>query len=538
MIGIALLVIILVLATGLLLLYWSSRWDTAWVIGTDGDENLPEDTGNENSSEDTGKSVPRFFTHRPGGLSEDEPFPSTWWSRRQALWLCAQGILFALAFMVIANLVLMLASAITISNASVTDRVFAKAGLATDGTWLQPIFNAIDTKDNGSYENSSKTHETNRKAFLASYLVDPDKATELQAKDELKLLEAVIRERSFKENQNNVCSSGLAIFKVQWLTVASNASKIPSMGDGSLSSCDAFLDKLAESGGQVCRLREYGDQAAEAVRRAYGVNWVRDLGGLVGLDGTPSSPREVLKSLEEGITLQPGGDMPLETATVCDAQLVSSFDKHPYAREVLLAQLSHLRSGMGGIYRAKALIWGPLQWLLLASFFAACLALGQRRAFSRNIDSQAPNDSHLHRFVRTRLQAVVDDLSPEDQRMGGTLVERSIKNAINEELDDDASFPIDLAKYVLPTVGFIGTVIGIATSMDSSGGVVEASTQGVEAQLSAISLVTGQLGVAFDTTLLALAATSFVIFGHAYRRSCERRVVREMVLPKPGKANK
>ena len=81
-------------------------------------------------------------------------------------------------------------------------------------------------------------------------------------------------------------------------------------------------------------------------------------------------------------------------------------------------------------------------------------------------------------------------------------------------------------------------MIGIAASMDSSGGVVEASTQGVEAQLSAISLVTGQLGVAFDTTLLALAATSFVIFGHAYRRSCERRVVREMVLPKPGKANK
>ncbi|WP_348236157.1 MotA/TolQ/ExbB proton channel family protein [Vibrio parahaemolyticus] len=500
MIGIALLVIILVLAVGLLLIYWSSQWESAWVLDT------------------------------------ADPFPSTWWSKSQALWLCAQGILLALAFMVLANLVFMLASSTIISNASVTDRVFSKAGLANDGTWLQPIFNAIKTTEDGRYENRSETHENNRKAFLAAYLVDPDKAAELETKDELKLLEAVIRERPFeKDNSNNVCSSGLEIFMVQWLTVASNASKIPSMGDGMLTSCDDFLDKLVGAGNQVCELREYGKQATETIRRAYGVNWIRDLSGLIGLDGAPSSPREVLKSLEEGITLKPiGGNTP-EIAVACDAQLMSNFDNHPYAREVLLAQLTHLRSSMGGIYRAKALIWGPLQWLLLASFFAGCLALGQRRSFGRNIDSQKPCKTHLHLFVEYRLNAVKEDMPPEDLRLGIFLIERAAKNAINEELDDDASFPIDLVKYLLPTVGFIGTVIGIAASMDSSGGVVEASTQGVEAQLSAISVVTGQLGVAFDTTLLALAATSFVIFGHAYRRSCERRVVREikMELIKP-----
>ena len=533
MIGIALLVIILVLAFGLGIVYWSSHWDIAWVVEAEGDDDTQERADRPGW---------RFFSHRPRSLAEDECFPSTWWSKGQVLRLCWQGILFALAFMLIANLVLMVVSAVAIGTASVTDRVFEKAELATDGTWIQPIFNAVRVNVKGEYVNSSETHKANRKAFVEAYLVDPKKATELEAKDELRLLEAVVRERSFRDNQNNICGSGLAIFEVQWLTVASNSSNIPSMGDGSLDSCDDFLDKLvgldAENKVQDCALREYGEQAERTVRRAYGVDWIRDLGGLVGFDAAPSSPREVLKSLEEGITLKPSNEAKSEFAEVCDAQLVQSFNDRPYAREVLLAQLSHLRGSMGGIYRAKVLIWGPLQWVLLATFFAACLALGQRRAFARGIDSQTLGDSHLHRFVRARLQAVVDGLSLDDQRFGGTLIERSVKNAINEELDDDASFPIDLAKYVLPTVGFIGTVVGIAASMESSGGVVEASTQGVEAQLSAISLVTGQLGVAFDTTLLALAATAFVMFGHAYRRSCERRVVRKMALPKRQPAEK
>ncbi|WP_417517937.1 MotA/TolQ/ExbB proton channel family protein [Marinobacter sp.] len=535
MIGIALLVIIVVLAAGLMLVYWSSRWDIAWTISPGGDKN---------SQESTDQQKRLLFSHRPNRVAEDERFPSTWWSKAQALRLCWQGILFAVAFMVLANLVLMAAAEMTIGTATVTNRVFTKAGLATDGTWLFPIFNAIRTSGtNGGYVNTTKTHEVNRKAFLAAYLVDLDKASELEQKDELKLLEAVVRERSFKGNTNNICSSGLDVFKVQWLTVASSSNEIPSLGDGKPKSCDEFiaqeLPSVKDNSIRDCDLMDYGHQATKKVRQAYGMDWVRDLGGLIGLDGAPSSPRELLKSLEQGTTLKPIKEgMSVGIEETCNAQLVASFDQNPYAREVLLAQLSHLRDSLDGIYRAKALIWGPLQWLLLASFFAACLALGQRRAFSRDIDSQTPDDAHLHRFVRARLQAVVNSLSSDDQRLGKTLIERSTKNAINEELDDDASFPIDLTKYVLPTVGFIGTVIGIAASMDSAGGVVEASTQGVEAQLSAISLVTGQLGVAFDTTLLALAATAFVIFGHAYRRSCERRVVRKMPLPEPQQVTK
>ncbi|MCF1459652.1 MAG: hypothetical protein LPH21_19520, partial [Shewanella sp.] len=211
MIGIALLVIILVLAIGLGLVYWSSYWDTAWIMETEGEGK---------TSDDTNQPKRWFFSHKPSSLAEDELFPRTWWSKVQALRLCWQGILFALAFMFIANLVLMGASEIMIGTASVTNRMFEKAGLATDDTWIQPIYNAIRTKPDGKYVNDAEslTHQANRKVFLAAYLVDPKKATELETKDELKLLEAVVRERSFHKDKEAICSTGLEILKVQWLT--------------------------------------------------------------------------------------------------------------------------------------------------------------------------------------------------------------------------------------------------------------------------------------------------------------------------------
>ncbi|MCF1459651.1 MAG: hypothetical protein LPH21_19515, partial [Shewanella sp.] len=81
-------------------------------------------------------------------------------------------------------------------------------------------------------------------------------------------------------------------------------------------------------------MKKFGEQAVETVRSAYGVDWIRDLKGLIGLDGAPSSPRQVLKLLEEGITLKPSNNTESGIAEACDAQLVTSFDNSPYAREV------------------------------------------------------------------------------------------------------------------------------------------------------------------------------------------------------------
>ncbi|MEW8623022.1 MAG: MotA/TolQ/ExbB proton channel family protein [Candidatus Thiodiazotropha endolucinida] len=545
----------------------------------------------------TGAALVYFFSYREAPWDHET---INWWPRAQVLWLCAQGIMIALVFMVVFNFVLMLLSQNQLATASVAERVFEKAALLPSRASYQAIWNALKTDEDGQYKGVEPSDILYRKTFLSAYLVDPDKAKTLPQQDNLKLLGAVVREQPFDDNEKPFCNTGRDIFLVQWLTLVSGSKSLPDMGKGSHESCNAFIKTLTadhpgsgigEEQERTCDLDLYKEVAENEIERGFGVNWLRDLRGLVGLDGSPSSPRQVVNALEMG---------PDEKASSeCQTQIKDNLNQEGNAdsRQVLMAQLTHLRSSMEGIYRAKALIWGPLQWLLLASFFAACIALGQRRSFGRNPVTQSTPDETLvkqetvelahrdapevsdaetnpsepnrgkfldvvvavfqktgepetassdrppkpaepaeltnpllDRFVQNRMDIAAQGLTEKDLSLGHSLIERSIKNAINEELDDDASYPIDLAKYVLPTVGFIGTVIGIAASLSSSGGVVEAAPQGVEAQLSAISLVTSQLGVAFDTTLLALAATAFVIFGHAYRRSSERRVVRETPL--------
>lgn len=55
---------------------------------------------------------------------------------------------------------------------------------------------------------------------------------------------------------------------------------------------------------------------------------------------------------------------------------------------------------------------------------------------------------------------------------------------------------------VIPSLGFIGTVYGIAAALDKSGGLAQA--QDMISRSGALNAVTTELGVAFDTTLVAL----------------------------------
>ncbi len=62
-----------------------------------------------------------------------------------------------------------------------------------------------------------------------------------------------------------------------------------------------------------------------------------------------------------------------------------------------------------------------------------------------------------------------------------------------------------LARYLvwlLPTIGFIGTVTGISLALDTAGSVGEPD----------MSLITGQLAIAFFTTLVALCQSAVLVF--------------------------
>ncbi len=85
------------------------------------------------------------------------------------------------------------------------------------------------------------------------------------------------------------------------------------------------------------------------------------------------------------------------------------------------------------------------------------------------------------------------------------VVESQVK-IYNSDMDSEQAF-INYTSWAIPSVGFIGTVLGIAASLGYAN---QASTP------EGISKVTGMLAVAFDTTLVALVLSIFLMFGIHY----------------------
>lgn len=89
---------------------------------------------------------------------------------------------------------------------------------------------------------------------------------------------------------------------------------------------------------------------------------------------------------------------------------------------------------------------------------------------------------------------------------------------IKDYYDDVISVPLNFVLWVLPTIGFIGTVIGISKALGDADKVVVA--KGIMEQSDAINVVTSLLSEAFDTTLIALVC-SIPVFVFAYWTSAK-----------------
>lgn len=85
------------------------------------------------------------------------------------------------------------------------------------------------------------------------------------------------------------------------------------------------------------------------------------------------------------------------------------------------------------------------------------------------------------------------------------LVESQVR-IYNEEMESEQSF-IRYTAWAIPSVGFIGTVLGIAASLGYAN---EAGTP------EGINKMTSMLAVAFDTTLIALFLSIILMFGIHY----------------------
>lgn len=76
----------------------------------------------------------------------------------------------------------------------------------------------------------------------------------------------------------------------------------------------------------------------------------------------------------------------------------------------------------------------------------------------------------------------------------------------------DASYGlVRVFVWAVPTLGFIGTVIGIGAAVAGFSATLDAASS-LEGMKASIGSVTGGLGVAFDTTLLALVMSILIMF--------------------------
>ena len=75
--------------------------------------------------------------------------------------------------------------------------------------------------------------------------------------------------------------------------------------------------------------------------------------------------------------------------------------------------------------------------------------------------------------------------------------------------------------WLIPTLGFIGTVVGIAFALDYAANVEDPQDPTLLAE------ITGRLGVAFYTTLLALVQSALLVFALHIAQSCEEMALNQ-----------
>ncbi len=218
--------------------------------------------------------------------------------------------------------------------------------------------------------------------------------------------------------------------------------------------------------------------------------------------------------------------------------------------------------------RLRRLFVGPIQWLTIFAFYLCLLLLagrrelismqeldsideyinaapGLREAIKNQLDARPDGRSGLlarvtdeqgllreEELLRTIMRVWTDPKNPrariaphllapslalgalmEIREAGGSdaaahRVTRVIGDAAERYerwLDRVTYAGIQYAIVAIPSLGFIGTVIGIGAALGSADAVVNATTP--EARADAVAGVTAVLGFAFDTTLIALAAS-------------------------------
>lgn len=432
----------------------------------------------------------------------------TWWSLAK---LSLSGFGAALVFVLLFFCLVWSISDTKYTNASTIDLVFDRMDYErrpSGADELESFYEefagyfeaeefAEDAPYNPTIEESNINAKITRENFLKTYLIDP--SAEILVQNPHRMMEDVVAEKIFPIE---ACRSASGILLVLWAKGYGGAAfdewnPASVESDGSCASLLSFgtIPQL-----QNCGVGEHLDRVSVHVKGRV----IPGLGALVKALFTGSFQ---VPSVETVVTSAPRRS---------DCGNLFSSSSGPQKREIIDAQIGVLRESIAIPMRMGAVVFGPIQVLLLTIFFAACLALGERMRLG--------NEEGLRGF-----KALIEErwkLANTDDHIADKV---AFELAFQKELEDEAGFPITFSQYVLGMIGFIGTVIGIAASLSDAGSVVRASSLGVAAQEAAISNVTGLLGVAFDTTLLALGTSAVVFFMYGYLRTTENSELRRVV---------
>lgn len=176
--------------------------------------------------------------------------------------------------------------------------------------------------------------------------------------------------------------------------------------------------------------------------------------------------------------------------------------------KILTAHLDRIIALQAPYQRALQMLVGPIQWLTLAMFFAGLIWLRLRfillnteQTWSTPKNPTTANPALLGCRLQqvTAIQTTADAAAPQQTQEE---VVDSYLNPIQGRLEKTENAFVDYVLMGMPSLGFIGTVLGIGAALGDADKVVRAANAAEQA--GAISAVTSLLGIAFDTTLVAL----------------------------------
>ncbi len=179
---------------------------------------------------------------------------------------------------------------------------------------------------------------------------------------------------------------------------------------------------------------------------------------------------------------------------------------------------------------------GPVQWLELLSFFVIVFFIIQKnRILKRQIQHIMEDTAQIRgvnmdneedlQLLRKRIHDTGGDvgsilLNRLDRALGLWLATKDLgrvggwisAEATRDNVASDMTFTlVRLMMWVIPILGFIGTVQGLGAAVGGFADFLSGSAE-LSAIKGAIAQVTISLGVAFDTTFLALMLVTFVQF--------------------------